>query len=47
MPSFLSKVEAASNISKDMLRQIRDDINKALEPIGEKYGIKLTSGNAS
>lgn len=45
--SFLSKVEAEGSITKDMLKQIREDINKALEPVGEKYGVKLTAGNAS
>lgn len=34
-------------IDKEFLRCLRSEINEALEPIAEKYGIKFDAGNAS
>ena len=34
-------------ITKDLIRNLRVEINAALVPIGQKFGVKLDAGNAS
>ena len=34
-------------ITKDLIRSLRLEINAALVPIGQKFGVKLDAGNAS
>ncbi len=34
-------------IDKQVLRSLRSEINTALEPLAEKYGIKFDAGNAT
>lgn len=36
-----------ASITKEMLTNLRGEIDNALIPIGEKYGIKFHAGNAS
>ena len=37
----------ATTITPELLRQMRADIDASMASIGEKYGVKLTCGNAS
>jgi hypothetical protein len=37
----------ATQISKDLLRVLRADIDAALKAVGEKHGVELVTGNAS
>ena len=34
-------------ITKEMLRSLREDVNEALAPVAKKYGITLTMGRTS
>lgn len=36
-----------ANITVDMLKSLRDDINEALIAVGKKHGITLSAGNAN
>ena len=36
-----------TTIDRSLIRVLREDINKALEAVGQKHGIKLEAGNAS
>lgn len=36
-----------AEITRDLIKNIRGDIDEALKVVGEKYGVKLSTGNAS
>ena len=36
-----------AKITKAMLKEVREEMNKALEEVGKKYGVQFDTGNAS
>lgn len=36
-----------AKITKAMLKEVREEMDKALEKVGNKYGVKFETGNAS
>ena len=46
--SFLNKVESdTKQISPEILKQIREEVNVLLKPLEEKFGVKMELGRAT
>ena len=45
--SFLTKIEASSPISPEVLKQIREEVNALLKPLEEKFSVKMELGRAT